>query len=178
MKFKHSLAQRGFTLIEMMVVVLIIATLAGIGTVVVRSGIRSAHKASCLSNLRQIGVGLELYLQDNTQRMPMLLAGRRSRSEDVAVLETVLIDYVGSELVFKCPADPEEFMKTGSSYMWNLTQSGLLVTQLSFFNTDDLSRIPLVVDKESWHPGGIDGTSNILYADRTAENRLRLAPSP
>jgi hypothetical protein len=162
----------------MMVVVLIIASLSAIGTLVVRSGVRSAHKANCLSNLRQIGMGLELCLQDNSQRMPVMLAGRRSRDEDVPVLETVLLEYVENELVFKCPADSEEFAKTGSSYMWNPTQNGLHVTQLSFFNTDEPSRIPLVVDKESWHPGGSDGSSNFLYADRSAENRLRLDVSP
>lgn len=178
MKTSHPTAPRGFTLVEMLVVVLIIAALSAIGTVVVRSGIRSAHEAGCLSNLRQIGVGLELYLQDNSQRMPELMAGRRSRDEEVPVLETVLIDYLESELVFKCPADSEEFTKTGSSYMWNPTQSGLHVMQLSFFNTDDPSRIPLVVDKEAWHPGGSDGSSNFLYADRTSDNRLRLAVSP
>jgi len=178
MKSKHSFARGGFTLVEMMVVVAIIAVLSAIGALVVRSGIQSARKASCLTNLRQIGMGLELYLQDNSQRMPMLVAGRSSRSEELPVLESVLLEYVETEMVFKCPADPGEFVKSGSSYLWNSTQSGLHVTQLSFFNTDDPSRIPLVVDKESWHPGGSDGTTNILYADRTAENRLRLAVSP
>ncbi|MFU8894075.1 MAG: type II secretion system protein [Luteolibacter sp.] len=168
----------GFTLVEMLVVIGIIASLAAIGSLVIRTGIRSAHKANCLSNLRQIGVGLELYLQDHSQRMPVLMAGRRSRHEDVPVLETVLLEYVESELVFQCPADSEEFLKTGSSYMWNPTQNGLHVTQLSFFNTDDPSRIPLIVDKESWHPGGDGGSSNFLYADRTADNRLRFATAP
>ncbi len=171
---QHSYRRSGFTLVEILVTLVIIAALSGLATVMVRSGIESAHKASCLSNLRQIGVALELYLQENSQRMPVMMAGRRSRSEEVPVLETVLIDYVEDERVFQCPADREEFIKTGSSYMWNSTQNGLHVSQLAFFRSEDPARIPLVVDKESWHGGGKDGSANFLYADRTAENRLRL----
>lgn len=169
--FKHHAP--GFTLVEILVAVVILATLAGLSTIAVRSGIRSSHRAGCVKNLRQIAVGMELYLQEHNQRMPVWVAGRRSRSENVPVIETELIDYVESELVFRCPADPDEFEKTGSSYLWNTTQNGLLVTELAFFTTDDPSKIPLVVDKESWHPGGEDGTTNFLYADRTTDNRLR-----
>jgi len=159
---------------EILVTVVILASLAGLASAMVRSGIQSANKSKCLSNLRQIGIGLELYLQDHNQRLPTLAPARRSRADPQAALETVLIEYVESELVFRCPADPEEWEKTGSSYMWNFTQNGKPVSQLSFFNTDEPSRIPLVVDKEAWHPGGSEGSSNFLYADSSAENRLRL----
>lgn len=169
---------RGFTLLEMLIALVIVAALAGIAYPLIRSGVRSADQAGCLNNLRQIGVGLELYLQEHTQRMPVLEAGRRSREEDLPVLETVLIDYLETERVFECPADPGEFRRSGSSYLWNTTQNGLHVSQLSFFGTDEASRIPLVVDKEAWHPGGEKGSSNFLYADQTAENRLRFGVSP
>lgn len=170
--------RRGFTLVELLVTLVIVAALAAIAYPIIRSGVRSAHQAGCLTNLRQIGTGLELYLQEHGQRMPELEAGRRSREEDLPVLETVLIDYVESESVFECPADPGEFRRSGSSYLWNTTQNGLHVTKLSFFGTDQPSRIPLVIDKEAWHSGGGKGTSNFLYADQTAENRLRFAVSP
>lgn len=168
---------RGFSLTEVIIAVLIVATLAGISYPLIRSGVRSSHKAGCLSNLRQIGLGLESYLQDHNQRMPEIEAGRRSRSEDIPVLETVLADYLDSEEVFRCPADPDQFEASGSSYLWNHTQSGLRRTQLSFFGTDDASRIPLVIDKEAWHPGSNNG-SNFLYANMTAANRVAFAVSP
>ena len=167
-------APRGFTLVEILVGVVMLAALAGLTTIAVRSGIRSSHRAGCVSNLRQIAVGLELYLQEHGQRMPVWVAGRRTRGENVPALETGLVDYVESELVFRCPADPGEFEKSGSSYLWNHTLNGQAVSQLAFFTTDDPSRIPLVLDKESWHPGGQEGSTNFLYADRTTDNRLRL----
>lgn len=168
---------RGFTLTELIITVVIIASLAGLAFPLIRSGIRSAHQAGCLSNLRQIGLGLESYLQDNNQRMPVLETGRRSRDEDIPVLETVLDAYLETPEVFRCPADPEVFEATGSSYIWNSTQSGLRRTQLEFFGTDDPSRIPLVIDKESWHPTANNG-SNFLYANMTTGNRVSFAVSP
>lgn len=168
----------GFTLTEMLVVLAIIGTLAGIAFPLIRSGVRSSHKAGCLSNLKQIGMGLESYLQDHNQRMPELVAGRKSRSEDLPVIEVLLEPYLRSEEVFHCPADKEVFAASGSSYLWNTTQNGLLRSKLSFFGEEgDLSRIPLVIDKESWHGGGETG-SNFLYADYSATNRIQFSVSP
>lgn len=167
---------RGFTLTEIIITVVIIAALAGIAFPIVKRGIQSSQKAGCLSNLRQIGLGLESYLQDNNQIMPELETGRRSLDEDIPVLENTLDVYLESELVFRCPADPEVFEATGSSYIWNSTQSGLRRTQLEFLGTDDPSRIPLVIDKEAWHPGAGTG-SNFLYANMTTGNRVSFAVS-
>ena len=175
---KRELKSRGFTLTEMLVLLAIVAALAGIAFPLVRSGIKASHRAGCLSNLRQIGVGLESYLQDNNQRMPELAAGRKSKSEDLPVLEVLLQPYLESEQVFHCPADSEVFESSGSSYLWNTTQNGLPRTRLSFFGEEgDLSKIPLVIDKESWHGGGEEG-SNFLYADYSATNRLKFSVSP
>lgn len=169
---------RGFTLTEMLVVLAIVATLAGIAFPFIRSGIRASHRAGCLSNLQQIGIGLESYLQDHNQRMPELVAGRKSRDEDAPVIEVLLMPYLKTEEVFHCPADSEVFAETGSSYLWNTTQNGLPRSKLSFFGEEgDLSKIPLVIDKESWH-GGDDSGSNFLYADYSASNRLKFSVSP
>ena len=62
--------QRGFTLIEMMIVVAIIAILVGI---VVPNFIRAraqAQTAACEANLKEIATALELYETDNDQYPP------------------------------------------------------------------------------------------------------------
>jgi prepilin-type N-terminal cleavage/methylation domain-containing protein len=59
-----------FTLIEMMVVVFIIAILAGITAVGVKSAREKARQTDCMSNLRQLGAALVTYRADNGGRNP------------------------------------------------------------------------------------------------------------
>jgi prepilin-type N-terminal cleavage/methylation domain-containing protein len=164
---------RGFTLTEILVVLAVLAALAAAVIPLGRSALARSREAACLNQLRSLGTALEGYLQDHQQTMPELAVGRASRSEDIPVLETVLLPYVEAADAFKCPQDKEEFAKSGSSYAWNSTQNGRRVSQLAFFGIDEdrPDKIPLILDKEAWHPAG----TNILYADKTASNRLRFA---
>jgi prepilin-type N-terminal cleavage/methylation domain-containing protein/prepilin-type processing-associated H-X9-DG protein len=165
--------RRGFTLIELLVVLTVIAVLAGIGIPLARSALAKSREASCMNQLRSLGVALESYMQDHGQKLPELVTGRASKTEDVPVLETVLLPYLESPAAFKCPQDTKEFEKSGSSYMWNSTQNGLHVSQLKFFGIAERpDKIPLIFDKDStWHPGG----TNFLYADQTTSNKPRFA---
>lgn len=164
--------RRGFSLIELLIVLAVIGTLAGIGIPLARSALAKSRQASCLNNLRSLGVGLESYLQEHEQTLPELAAGRSSKSDPTPVLETVLLPYLESPDAFKCPQDAKEFEKTGSSYLWNSTQNNLRVSELKFFGiTDRPDKIPLITDKEAWHPGG----TNFLYADQTSSNQVRFA---
>ena len=56
---------RGFTLIELLIVVAIIATLLGIGIPLSRSILEKSREASCLTNLRSLGVALQTYIQEH-----------------------------------------------------------------------------------------------------------------
>jgi prepilin-type N-terminal cleavage/methylation domain-containing protein/prepilin-type processing-associated H-X9-DG protein len=163
---------RGFTLVELLVVIAIIAALAGIGYPVARSFIAKSQEAACIGNLRSLGVALQSYLQEHNQIMPDLAIARASKTEDVAVLDTVLLPYLESPDAFHCPADKTVFAKTGSSYNWNNTQSRRHVSELYFFGVRE-DVIPLITDKESWHPGG----TNFLFADLSSSNKPRFAVS-
>lgn len=163
---------KGFTLTELLVALVIIAALAAISFPIGRGILARSRSASCLSNLRQIGVGLESYLQENAQTMPEIAAGRRSKAEDTPVLDTVLGSYLGDTGIFHCPADHEIFEKSGCSYIWNSTQSGRHRLKLEFFGKSGADqRIPLVTDKEDWHPG--ESGVNFLYADLSASNKVQ-----
>ena len=61
---------RAFTLIELLVVVAIISLLAAILFPVFARARESARRASCMSNLRQLGMGMVMYVQDNDEIYP------------------------------------------------------------------------------------------------------------
>ena len=62
--------RRAFTLIELLVVIAIIAILAAILFPVFTQAKESARKATCHSNLRQVGISFGMYVTDNDDRMP------------------------------------------------------------------------------------------------------------
>src|SRR5262245_54771867 len=63
--------QRAFTLIELLVVIAIIALLAAILFPVFSRARDNARRASCQSNLKQIGIGMMQYAQDYDDRLPL-----------------------------------------------------------------------------------------------------------
>ena len=70
---KHDKSRRaqGFTLIELLVVIAIIAILAAILFPVFARARENARKTSCLSNLKQIGLGIMQYTQDYDEAYPL-----------------------------------------------------------------------------------------------------------
>ncbi|MCD6351806.1 MAG: DUF1559 domain-containing protein [Armatimonadetes bacterium] len=63
--------KRGFTLIELLVVIAIIAILAAILFPVFARAREKARQASCLSNCKQLGLGMLMYIQDYDERFPV-----------------------------------------------------------------------------------------------------------
>jgi prepilin-type N-terminal cleavage/methylation domain-containing protein/prepilin-type processing-associated H-X9-DG protein len=111
MKPASSRSRRGFTLIELLVVIAIIAILAAILFPVFARARENARRASCQSNLKQIGLGLVQYSQDYDETLiaphygP---AGDRASSSSNATTTYKWMDalqpYVKNEQIFNCPS--------------------------------------------------------------------------
>jgi prepilin-type N-terminal cleavage/methylation domain-containing protein len=90
--------RRAFTLIELLVVIAIIAVLASMLMPVFAQARESARRAVCMSNLRQIGMALQMYATDHSERVPAPGVSGRDWAWQVA-------PYVGSTQIFVCPSD-------------------------------------------------------------------------
>ena len=106
-----------FTLIELLVVIAIIAILAAILFPVFARARENARKTSCLSNLKQIGLGLLQYSQDYDEKLVEKQYGGEtwsSVSPDRHKWMDSIFPYVKSEQIFICPSD-SPFATAGSS---------------------------------------------------------------
>src|SRR5579871_1790353 len=66
-----SLRRSGFTLIELLVVIAILSILAAILFPVFAQAREKARQAACASNMRQMGLGVQMYTQDYDERLPL-----------------------------------------------------------------------------------------------------------
>jgi prepilin-type N-terminal cleavage/methylation domain-containing protein len=117
----------GFTLIELLVVIAIIAILAAILFPVFARAREKARMTSCLSNLKQIGLGLMMYVQDYDETWPSMRVFPPYTTdyntspwwcrEYYGGIPTLLQPYVKNHQLFWCSSDSTA---SGSGY-WDQT---------------------------------------------------------
>lgn len=103
--------RRAFTLIELLVVIAIISILAAILFPVFARARENARRASCASNLKQIGISFMMYTQDYDEMMPLnnvtgsptLETGKPAVSGVHHWFE-MMFPYIKSVQVFNCPS--------------------------------------------------------------------------
>jgi prepilin-type N-terminal cleavage/methylation domain-containing protein/prepilin-type processing-associated H-X9-DG protein len=83
--------RRGFTLIELLVVIAIIAILAAILFPVFAQAREKARQASCLSNVKQLGLACMMYVQDYDETMPMGLGNGRWYDNVAPYIKNIVI---------------------------------------------------------------------------------------
>jgi prepilin-type N-terminal cleavage/methylation domain-containing protein/prepilin-type processing-associated H-X9-DG protein len=175
-------ARAGFTLVELLVAIAIIAVLAALLLPAINRAKASARGTACLSNLRQVGLALQLYVQENNNRLPVMYDAALSSNSmaaigAVATIDVVLSNHLGAPRILQCVADDQRlFERTRSSYAWNSLLNGQDADRLEVFTIKfDPHQIPVIFDKESFHRGRGPGREvNYLYADGHIQNLLAI----
>lgn len=111
-------SRSGFTLIELLVVIAIIAILAAILFPVFARARENARRSSCVSNMKQLGLGVSMYAQDNDGRYPM--ASNADVPSSGRRWPDYIFPYVKNAQIFICPsAAPTDV--TGRGQLWAAT---------------------------------------------------------
>jgi prepilin-type N-terminal cleavage/methylation domain-containing protein len=126
--------RRGFTIVELIVVIGIVAVLAAILFPVFAQAREKAQQERCARNLYQVGMALQLYARDFDGKLP-------PRHNDLAPVEP----YVRDSAALRCPTDPSPEPGPSGSYQY---RGGLTV--------EDRADVPLAGDWEFRHNGGAE----------------------
>jgi prepilin-type N-terminal cleavage/methylation domain-containing protein/prepilin-type processing-associated H-X9-DG protein len=99
---------RGFTLIELLVVIAIIAILAAILFPVFAQAREAARKASCLSNMNQMGKAITMYTQDADEMYPQAYWYKNDAGDAAGYMQWsgMIQPYMKNAGAFVCPSDP------------------------------------------------------------------------
>lgn len=170
-----------FSLVELLVVIAVIGILAAISLPVLNRAEESGRSTACLSNLHQIGLALQIYVDENKNTLPIMRdAPMDTNSVATNVLPTVnvvLKNELGNTNVLRCPSDMQGiFQLTGSSYSWNNLLNGqnannLMVMGMNF----NPHAIPVFFDKQGFHAlRGPNKAVNYLYADGHIKDLLTI----
>src|SRR5439155_19370464 len=147
-----------FSLLEMLVAIVAIGILSGLLLPAIARSKAVTRSSVCLNHLMQIGLGLQVYVDENDNRLPVMFDAPIGTN---ALLTNALLPTVSQVMqrflaptnILRCPSDDRQiFEQTGSSYAWNTLLNGQDADQIRLFGAPFATdQIALLFDKQSFH---------------------------
>ena len=171
--------RRGFTLIELLVVIAVISILAAILFPVFAQAREKARAIACLSNMKQIGLGVQMYVQDNDERLffrPAKSAAKVGSTRSGIVITdpvanaqaqwwNLLMPYEKTNSVFSCPDDSVKPLSpdvNGNSTIPRSYVASCTAEDLSLAQVGDPAETIVITEKWGYVDNGIGTTGSSI----------------
>ena len=137
--------KKGFTLVELLVVITIIVILASLLLPMLKKSRQKANITNCASNLKQFALAYQMFAEDHFEKFPASEAELYGNSGD----KHIYPDYLNNTHVFWCPADLSDSAPSSINTL-NYNISYQFVFGLKVANKSVVA-IPMISDSCYWN---------------------------